>query len=82
MPDVDDDWLSVQEAADALGLHYRTVWRMVREGELSSTREDSTQGRPYRVRRADVDAFIERSKVKPGELAHLRPPTRRREDAT
>jgi excisionase family DNA binding protein len=68
---VDDDWLSVQEAADRCGLTYRTVYRMVRRGELAAEKDE---GRPYRIRRADVDAFVERSQVKPGQLSHLHPP--------
>jgi excisionase family DNA binding protein len=31
---VDDGWLSLQEVADACGATYRTVYRMVRRGEL------------------------------------------------
>ena len=33
---MDDDWLSIQEAADALGIHYRKAWKMARSGELPS----------------------------------------------
>jgi hypothetical protein len=31
-------------------------------------------GRLIRIRRADVDEYLERVKVRPGELAHLYPP--------
>jgi excisionase family DNA binding protein len=62
---VDNGWLSVQEAADRCGVTYRTIYRMVKRGELAAEKPD---GRPYRLRRSDVDAFIERSKVKPGQL--------------
>ena len=62
---VDDGWLSVQAAADACDLTYRTVYRMVRRGELAAEKDE---GRPYRIRRADVDAFIERCRC---ELARL-----------
>jgi excisionase family DNA binding protein len=36
---------------------------MVQQGKLPAEKPD---GKPYRLRRSDVDAFIERSKVKPG----------------
>jgi excisionase family DNA binding protein len=69
--------LSVRLAADACGVTYRTVCRMVRRGELPAEKEER---RPYRLRRSDVEAFIERVRVQPGMLAHLRPPTRRRDE--
>ena len=62
---MEDAWLSVQEAADACGVTYRTVLRWVQGGELPAEKQD---GRPYRLRRADVEAFIERSRVRPGEV--------------
>jgi excisionase family DNA binding protein len=72
-------WLSVQEAADACGVTYRTVYRMVRRGELPAEKPDR---RPYRIRQADLEAFIERSQVAPGEWAHLRRPSRARGPGT
>ena len=71
-----DDYLSLQEVADAMGPRYRTMLAKVRRGELPAAK---SEGKPYRLRRADVDAFIERSRVKPGQLASapLRIPPRR-----
>jgi excisionase family DNA binding protein len=74
---VDDDWLSVQEAADRCGVTYRTIYRMVPRGELAAEKPD---GHPYRLWRSEVDAFIERSRVQPGHLASA--PPRRRDDGT
>ncbi len=76
MPDVEDDWLSVQKAADACGVTYRTIYRMVQRGELPAEKPD---GRPYRLRRADVEALIERARVRPGDLARLYNPSRARD---
>jgi excisionase family DNA binding protein len=61
---VDDAWLPVREAADRCGVTYRTIYRMVRSGELLARK-------PYRLRRIDVDTFVERSRVRPGEFGHL-----------
>jgi excisionase family DNA binding protein len=66
MPDVAEEWLSVQEAADLCGVTYRTVYRMLRRGELPA---EKPEGRPYRLRKADVDAVLERMRVEPGQLA-------------
>jgi excisionase family DNA binding protein len=45
--------LSLQEAADSLGVHYMTVYRYVRQGRLPATR----QGTAWRVRPSDVTAL-------------------------
>jgi len=72
--DVDDGWLSVEQAADRCGMAYRTMLAKVRRSELPAEKPD---GKPYPLRRADVEAFIERSRVKRGDLqsAPRRPPT-------
>jgi excisionase family DNA binding protein len=78
---VDDGWLSVEQAADACGVAYRTVYRMVRRGELAAEKDE---GRPYRIRRGDVDAFIKRARIQPGQLASAPPriSPRHRSDGT
>jgi MerR family transcriptional regulator, light-induced transcriptional regulator len=45
--------MSLQEAADSLGIHYMTVYRYVRQGRLPATR----QGTAWRVRSSDVKAL-------------------------
>jgi excisionase family DNA binding protein len=70
MAGVDEEWLSVQQAVDACGVTYRTIYRMVRRGELVAEKPD---GRPHRLRRSEVEAFIERSRVQPGQLASAPP---------
>lgn len=56
--------LTLQDAADALGVHYMTVYRYVRLGLLPAERH----GRSWAVRREDLDHFVaERSQpVEPG----------------
>ena len=47
------DLLTLQEAADELGVHYMTAYRYVRLGMLDA----SKQGRSWVVRRDDLEAF-------------------------
>jgi len=49
----DDDLLSLQEAADALGVHYMTAYRYVRTGRLAATQIGSA----WQVRRASLAAI-------------------------
>lgn len=84
-PDVDVDdvdtseieWLSTQEAARRLGITPRTLYRFIDHGELPAYRF----GRVIRLRAHEVDAFIESSRIKPGELEHLYPEPVSRDDA-
>jgi excisionase family DNA binding protein len=62
-------WMSTQEAARRLGITPRTLYRFVDEGALPAYK----MGRVIRLQQADVDAFIERSRVAPGSLEHLYP---------
>lgn len=63
------DWLSSADAARSLGITTRTLYRFIDQGELAGYRF----GRVIRVRRSDIDAFIERSRIEPGTLEHLYP---------
>ena len=49
------DLLSVEQVAERLGLHVRTVRRYVREGRLRARRI----GKQYRIARTDYEAFTE-----------------------
>jgi len=62
-------WMSTQEAARRLGITTRTLYRFVDEGQLPAYK----MGRVFRLKQADVDAFIEQSRVQPGSLEHLYP---------
>lgn len=67
----DLDWLSTQDAARRLGITPRTLYRFIDLGELPAYR----LGRVIRLKAADVEAFIESSRIEPGSLEHLYPDT-------
>lgn len=46
-------WLSVEQVAERLGLHVRTVRGYIRDGRLRAVRI----GKQYRIARTDLDAF-------------------------
>jgi excisionase family DNA binding protein len=69
-------WFSSREAAKHLGLTTRTLYRLVDDGLLPAYR----MGRVLRLKRDDIDAFIEASRVEPGSLKHLYPPRRKSSD--
>lgn len=62
-------WLNTETAAKRLGITTRTLYRFINEGGLPAYR----MGRVIRVKQADVDAFIESSRIEPGTLGHLYP---------
>ncbi len=63
------DWLSTADAAKSLGITTRTLYRFINQGDLAGYRF----GRVIRVKRVDVEAFIEASRIEPGTLDHLSP---------
>lgn len=65
MSEAPDDPLVAFHAAKVLGIPHQTMYRLVRSGEIPAERRS---GRWW-VRRADLDAYLERTRVKPGELA-------------
>ena len=69
MSDTQIVWLNTETAAKRLGITTRTLYRFINEGGLPAYR----MGRVIRVKQADVDDFIERSKIEPGTLGHLYP---------
>lgn len=70
-PSADIEWLSTQEAARRLGITTRTLYRFVDQGEIPAYR----MGRVIRLQAADVDSFIQGSRIEPGTLEHLYPDT-------
>ncbi|WP_196806662.1 helix-turn-helix domain-containing protein [Micromonospora sp. CNB394] len=54
-----NDMYSVEQVADLLGLHVRTVRGYIRSGRLRATRI----GKQYRIARADLDALTGRPAV-------------------
>jgi excisionase family DNA binding protein len=69
MSDTQIVWLNTETAAKRLGITTRTLYRFINEGGLPAYR----MGRVIRVKQADVDTFIERSRIEPGTLGHLYP---------
>lgn len=63
------DWLTSQEAAAWLGVTVRTLYRAIDEGKLTAYR----MGRVIRIQRPDLEAYLEGSRIQPGELVHLYP---------
>ena len=53
-----EEYKSLEEVADMLGVTYQLIYRLVRSGELPAVR----LGKLYRVSRADLDQYLERSK--------------------
>ena len=69
MSSVNKDWLSSSEAASRIGVTQRTLYRFIDGGRLPGYRI----GRVIRLRQLDVQEFLEKCLVKPGELKHLYP---------
>lgn len=63
------DWLSTADAAASLGITTRTLYRFINQGDLAAYRF----GRVIRVKKVDIDAFVEASRIEPGTLDHLSP---------
>ncbi|OLB53649.1 MAG: hypothetical protein AUF64_04010 [Chloroflexi bacterium 13_1_20CM_54_36] len=57
------EWLTLQDIADELKLHIETVREWVRTKRLTAYRV----GRDYRVKRADLDKFLEERRTKPDD---------------
>ena len=62
-----DALLSVREVADALGVHPETIRRLIHDGRLDAIRI----GRVLRIRRAELDRFLESQRVRPDTRGDL-----------
>ena len=62
-------WLSTKEAAGRLGVTLRSLYRFIDEGDVPAYKF----GRVIRLKEEDVDRFIERCRITPGQLEHLYP---------
>ncbi len=58
----DKEFLSLDDVAALLGVHYQLIYKLVRAGELPASRV----GKVYRVSRKDLDAYLETSKIDRG----------------
>ena len=75
-----EDWITVPTAARLLGLRPNSVYRLIERGELEASHGPATIWKRngqvgercfHRVSRQAVMDFIERSRVRPGEMRHL-----------
>ena len=71
------DWLGAPSAAACLGIQVHTLYRLVDEGGLPSYRI----GRVLRIRRSDLDEWLEGQRVQPGALRNLYPGGQRSDPA-
>jgi excisionase family DNA binding protein len=69
-------WRSSNDAAAYLGVTPPTLYRLANAGTVVSYRI----GRVYRYRTADLDDYLARAKVQPGDLDHLVPQSVSRSD--
>jgi excisionase family DNA binding protein len=70
-------WLSTQDAARRLGITTRTLYRFIDEGAIPAYK----MGRVFRMKKSDLDVFIESSRIEPGTLSHLYPPRKDDDEA-
>jgi hypothetical protein len=68
----DGDLLSVGEVARMLGLSPKTIHALAARGDIVA------EGWPIQVRRAEVDDFIRRARLRPGDLGRSSPNMYRR----
>lgn len=64
-----NEWMSTPEAARALGVTPRTLYKFIDDGGLPAYRF----GRVIRLKQSEVDAYIESCRIKPGDLGNLYP---------
>jgi excisionase family DNA binding protein len=62
-------WLNTKDASERLGITLRSLYRFIDEGDLVAYKF----GRVIRIQEADLDRFIEASRISPGSLDHLYP---------
>jgi excisionase family DNA binding protein len=65
-----EDWVGAPALARELGIMLRTLYKILDFGELPSYK----LGRVIRIRRSDVEEYLESVRVRPGDLAHLYAP--------
>jgi excisionase family DNA binding protein len=64
MGTADIEWLNTAETARRLGITPRTLYRFIDDGQLPAYRF----GRVIRLKESEVEEFIERCRIVPGEL--------------
>jgi excisionase family DNA binding protein len=66
------EWMGTHEAARYLGITPRTLYRFINDGAVPAYK----MGRVIRLKRPELDAFIEANRIAPGSLEHLTPELR------
>ncbi len=61
--------MGAPEAAEYLGVRLRTLYKFIDESLIPAYK----LGRVIRLKREDVDAFVESQRIAPGSLGHLYP---------
>jgi len=61
------NWVSTREASRQLGITVRTLYRLIDGGQIAAYKF----GRVIRMKQPDIDDYIERARIAPGELEHL-----------
>ena len=56
---MEDKFITVKEAAEKLGLHVMTIYKLIKNKKLKGY----CFGRAYRIARGDLDVFIKESKI-------------------
>ena len=70
------EWITVPRVAELLGLQQNTVYALIDAGELRAEVElpaGPKRRRRVLVARSAVDEYLDRARVRPGELRHLYP---------
>ena len=69
-----DEWMTAPAVVKWLGLQLHTVYALVDSSELVAEVTAPVAPklhRSVRIRRRDVEDYIQRARIKPGYLAHL-----------
>lgn len=74
MPEAEQPVLTLNQAADELGVHYMTAYRYVRHGRLPADKVDGV----WRVRRSDLERFVAGSSAVSTEVVAAGSDRRRR----
>lgn len=64
-----DGWLGVPDVCRELGVGQRTVYALIDRDGLVAYK----LGRVIRIRRSDLEDFLDRQRIQPGDLRHLYP---------
>jgi len=65
MSDLPTEIMTVEQVADYLQLNKLTIYKYLREGRLPA----SKLGKSYRIRKSDVDWFLDKAKQGPRRAA-------------